>query len=981
MKRILIVGILWFALLGSSAFAQTIRITGTVTDARDGGTLPGVSVLIKGTTTGVVTDFNGNYSLDAPSNATLVFSYVGYTTRELAVGGRTVINIALESALVGLEEVVVVAYGTQRRESVTGSVGVVNAQAIEQIPLASFDQILQGQSAGVSAVSSSGRPGAASSIVIRGIGTIGTSSEPLYVIDGVVMSARLNSIYDNPLSGINPNDIENVSILKDASSTALFGSRGANGVVLVTTKRGRAAERSQLTYRTQYGYSNLTRDAFNMMDTQQKLQFEKDNNIYPNRSQAAWDSLAGITTNWRDEMFRQGLTRSHELSTQGGTAKTRYFLSAGYFYQDGILKRSDYERISGRLNLDHFITEKLKFGTSINLSFEESNYTVAEGGFGNNVYNPIFAAYLLNPYEQPTDADGEWITSFDTYFGNPLRELSLNQDFNNTLKVLGNIFAEYEPIRNLTLRTSLGTDFYDYTFDDYLHPNSVWGTNPQGRVDRGLRRAHTTTFTNTASYNYLYQLRHQFALMVGQEATLYDLENFSLRGEGFANDKVRVPGAASVPQSVGGSATAFRVSSYFSRLNYGLDNKYFADFTFRRDGSSRFGRDVRYANFWSVGLSWNAKRESFLANVDFLTDLRLRASAGTTGNYNIGNYDHLGLYSVGLSYNQGAGSAPIRPANPNLTWEKASALTFAVETRLLDRFGVTAEVYNRETTAILINAQTSLTSGFSSQRRNLAAMTNKGIELSLDADVVRAGDFNWNLSTNFTYNNNNVDELYLGKEEEVTGSTILRVGMPYGTFYYNRFAGVNPANGRPLWYDQYGNVTSTHRADDRVALEGKSWVEPMFGGITSNMNYKNIQFNMFFTWVYDKWMVNNTKYFIANQSNFGTYNQSADVLAHWKEPGDNVHYPVYGTVPASLFDTRFLENASFLRLRNVTLAYRVPTQLINQIRLQSLRVYVQGQNLWTLTDYSGFDPEFRGASELNSYPAVRTITFGVDVGL
>ncbi len=980
MKKIINLAILIFVLMAGTAMGQGFRVSGTVTDASDGTTLPGVSVQVQGTTVGTISDFNGQYELEVPNeNATLVYSFVGYETLIVPVNSRNVIDVALETGLVGLQEVVVVGYGTQRRDAITGSVGVVGSQQIEQVPLASFDQILQGQSAGVSSVSSSGRPGAGSAIQIRGRGSISISSQPLYVIDGVPISG-VRGLYENPLSGINPNDIEEVTILKDASAAAIYGSRGANGVIIVTTKRGTAGERSQLTYRGQYGINTLTQDNFNMMNTEQKLQFERDNNLY-NRPDNVWDSLAGINTNWRDELFRSGQTQSHEISTSGGNERTRYFLSGGFFTQDGLLERSDFERITGRLNLDHFITEQLKVGTSLNLSHEESNYSVAEGNYGNNVYNPIFAAYLTNPYEKPRDEDGEWITSFDTYFGNVLRELSLNQDYNNTTKLIGNVFAEYEPIENLMLRSSLGVDFQDYIFEDYLHPDAVWGADLGGEISRGFRRSSLTTFSNTARYNRMIASVHSLTGLVGYETTYYDREFFNLSGGNFASDKVRVPSAATDDFTIGGSGTAYSLLSVLSQVNYAYDNRYFADFSYRRDGSSRFGRDVRYANFWSVGFTWNVKREQFLANVDPITDLRVRTSYGTTGNYEIGNYDHLGLYSVGLQYVQNPGSAPIRPANPNLTWETSEGFNFAVETRFFDRFDLDVELYNRVTKDMLLLMPVSRTSGFTSERRNVGQMTNQGIELTLNADVIRTPGFTWNLSTNFTYNQNTVDRLYLDVTEYVSGSIIVQEGTAYGTFYYNEYAGVNPANGKPLWYDEHGNLTDQFRDDDRQTLKGKNFIAPMFGGINSAMTFGNFQLNAFFSYVLDRWMVNNTKYFVANQSNFGIYNQSADVLDAWSEPGDNVHFPKYGEVPGSIFDTRFMENASFLRLRNLTLAYSLPASVYETLRLQNMRVYVQGQNLWTLTQYTGFDPESDFASELNIYPAARTITFGVDIGL
>jgi TonB-linked SusC/RagA family outer membrane protein len=982
MKRIFIIaGVLLFAFCNLTAFGQTIRISGTVTDAADGSGIPGASIVVKGTTVGVITNIDGRFELNAAPTATLVFSFVGYTTQEVLVDGKSIINVSLVSAMIGLEEVVVTAYGSTRRDAITGSVGIVSSEKLEQIPIASFDQILQGQTAGLSSVSSGGRPGAHSVIRIRGTGTINASATPLYIIDGVALTEHTGSRYDNPLSGINPNDIENISVLKDASAAALYGSRAANGVIIVTTKRGKAAERSNLTYRGMFGTATQARDNFNMMTTEQKLQFEQDNKIR-NRTPEQIDSMMNINTNWRDVMFKDAAMQSHEISSSGGTGKTNYYISGSYFSQEGILHRSDYERIAGRLNLDHYVSEKIRIGASTNLSFEESNYTVAEGGYGNNIWNPVFAAYLINPYEQPYDEDGEWNTSMATYtWGNPRREIELNQDYNNTLKILGNVYAEYEPIKKLQLRSTIGTDFFDYTYDDYLHPTSVWGSASNGSLTRGLRRAKTTTFTNTGRYSYIFATKHNTNILIGYETTKYESESFGGEGIQFANDKVRIPSAAAEANAFFGSAEEFAVESYFSQFTYAYDSKYFLDASIRRDGSSRFGRDNRYANFWSVGLSWNMKKESFVADIDQITELKLRSSMGTAGNYAIGNYDHLGLYSVSGSYNGMPGSLPIRPANPNLTWEESEMFNVGLEFRLYDRISATVEYYNRYTKEMLFGMPVTLTSGFVEERRNIGEMSNKGIEATIDLDMVRTENFNWNLNANFTYNKNKIEALYLDKDSIPWGTTILIIGQPYGTLYYNRYAGVNPANGTPLWYDENGNITNVFRDSDQVPLDGMSFLAPYFGGFTSNMSYKGIQLNAFFTYVLNRYMLNNTAYFLTNQSNFGGFNQNAAVLDHWKEPGDNVHYPLYGQVPASIFDTRFVEDASFLRLRNITLSYNLPSKVLQTVKLRNIRLYVQGQNLWTLTSYTGWDPEFPGATELNAYPAVKTYSFGIDIGL
>ena len=961
--------------------AQQINVSGTVYDADTGTTLPGVTVRIKGTNIGTVTDTEGMFQISAQIDDTLIFSFIGMETVEKNLDGRSIIYVSLEPALLGLAETVIVAYGTQRRDAVTGSVGLVGADRMERVPMASFDQILQGQSAGVSSAAATGRPGAAARVTIRGVGSLSSSITPLYVIDGVPLSEKLNTRYDNPLSGLNPNDIESVTILKDAAATAIYGSRAANGVILVTTKRGTLSERSELLYRGQYGVSSLTQTRFNMMNTEQKLRFERDNAIFT-RPDHVWDSLATINTNWRDEMFRTGITQSHELSSRGGNEKTRYFASGAYYTQDGILERSDYTRMSARLNLDHFISDRLKFGTSTHISYEESNFTVAEGAYGNNIYNPVFAAYLMNPYEQPRDDGGDWISSFDTYFGNPLRELELNTDFNNTVKILGNLFADFEPLDNLIIRSSLGIDFYDYTQNDYLHPSSVWGTNMQGAITRGFRRSYIFTSSTTARYSYLYNNNHSIAVLGGYETTQYELETFRLRGEGFASDKVRVPSATTSPRGVQGSGSAYTIVSMLSQLNYAYDDRYYADLGFRRDGSSRFGRNNRFANFWSVGIGWNARRMDFFSDLDYLSRLRFRASFGTTGNYSIGNYEHLGLYTLGLSYDQNPGSAPIRSSNPNLTWERSESFNFAVETEFFNRFALNIDLYRRTTKDMLLQMPVSLTSGFTSERRNVGRMTNRGVELSFDADVITREHFSWRFNTNFTYNHNVIDELYLDLDQFNSSSNIVvKIGESFGTFHYNRYAGVNPANGKPLWYDRHGNITGVFRAEDRVVLSGKSYNAPYFGGISSNLAYRNFRLDVLLTYTLDRWLLNNTRYFTSNQSNFGDFNQSADILNHWKEPGDNVHHPVYGTVPASIFDTRFLENASYLRLRNLSLSYMLPSAVAERMQLRNIRLYLQGQNLWTLTGYSGFDPEYPYNTEMASYPATRTTTLGIDLSL
>jgi TonB-linked SusC/RagA family outer membrane protein len=977
--------------LAANLYSQQRTVRGTVSSATDQLSLPGVTVSIKGTTIGTTTDINGDYEIQVSgSGVILVYSFVGMQSKEVTVGDQTVINVALQSDLVGLEEVVVVGYGTQRRDAVTGAVQIVTSDKIEQIPIASFDQILQGQSAGVNAVANTGRPGAAANVTIRGIGSINAGTQPLYVVDGVPLNASV-AAYVNPISSINPNDIESVTVLKDASAAAIYGSRAANGVILVTTKRGKAADKSELNYRAQYGISTLARDFFDMMSTDEKIDYEILLGIREEREigdplYVNLDSLRRINTDWRNEMFREAVVNSHELSSRGGNERTRYFISGSYFYQDGILQRSNFNRITGRLNLDHFVNDRLKFGTSLTMGYEKYDWSVdAEAGYSNNVYNPVFAAYLLNPYEQPRDENGEWITEFDTYFGNPLRELELNIDDNNNLKLVGNVFGEFEPINNLILRSSLGTDFYDYTYRLYYHPGSIWGSADNGSISRGFTRANTTTFSNTARYSFLLDMEHSFTLLGGVETTTNYVETFSGSGRGFPNDKLIQPGVTAVPTGFGGGLSEWAMLSYLGSLNYNFSSKYFVDLTFRRDGSSRFGETNRYANFWSVGVNWNAKSEDFLSNIDWLSNLRVRGSVGTSGNFNIGNYTHIGLYGFGITYNDTPGSAPASPGDSELTWEKSMAYNLGIEFGLISRVNTTVEIYRRESTGMLLSVPLSLTTGFGSATRNVGSMYNQGVELTTDIDLL-TGEFLWTFGGNFSYNQNKITSLYLDTDEfnPTNTSIIYKEGFPYGSFFTNEFAGINPATGDALWYDEHGNLTDEFRDSDAKVLEGKLFIPPVTGGFNTTLAYKNFQLDVFFSYVHNKYLLNNTRYFTESHGMFATYSQNTNLLDHWKQPGDLTSIPnPFNSANNNRFDSRLIENASFLRMRNATLSYTLPSSITQRLGgyIRNMRIYAQGQNLFTWTTYNGFDPEQEGYIELSAYPAVRTVSFGIDLGI
>ena len=968
----------------ATAFAQTRTITGTVTSAEDGQNFPGVSVFVKGTTIGASTDLDGRYTINVPADAqTLVFRFVGYETQEVAITSE-VINVALKVASEELEEVVVTGYAPKSKESITGSVQIVDAKKIEQIPIASFDQIIQGQAPGVSVISNSGRPGQSASINIRGVGSLSGGTQPLYIIDGVPVDA-----YD--LSTLNPNDIENMAILKDAASTAIYGSRGANGVIQITTKKGKPNEKSFIMYRGQYGTASNANDRIEMMNSEQKINYEVDltnRGLLSLRPQGGMtddeyntylDSLKSIDTNWKDVFFRTAQVQSHEISTRGGTEKTSYYLSGGYYQQEGTLIRSNFERWSSRINLDHKVNDFITVGVNGTVGYETNSLTVESRA---NIWAPVFASLLLNPYEQPYDENGNYIENFDTYsWGNPIQQLDLNDSNNNQYKILGSLWGEIKLYKDLYFKTNAGMDFYDWLSNNYYHPDSYWGNTGgyvNGGASKSFQRGRAVTISNTFRYAIPLPEEHKLNVLVGSEIIESKSESLATSGTNFGHDGLTTISGTTEPLSASGSYWEHSFLSYFATANYGFMRKYYLDLSIRRDGSSRFGDDAKHATFWSVGASWNIKSEPFMINIDPLSSLKLRLSYGTSGNADIGDYTWKGTYGFGGSYFGYPTSGPNVLNNPNLTWETSSILNLGIDFGLFSRLNGSLELYHKKTYDMLLNVPASLTSGISSGMQNMGAMVNKGIELQVEGDVIRAVDFVWNLNINGANNHNEITELFPGEDEQLFDNYIFKVGYPARAYYITEFAGVNPANGKSLWYDANGNLVNFFSDDNRRVLN-KSMYAPINGGITTSFRYRNISLSAFFNFVYGKYMINNTRYFLASHGTFAAYNQTTQMLDYWKEPGDMTEVPLPEGVGE--FDTRLLEDASFARLRNLTISYDVPGKYINKYKISSIRVYAQGQNLFTLTKYQGYDPEYPGIYEVNNYPMYKTITFGIDIGL
>lgn len=969
MKHVLTYLLLLCIAFPATLMAQTTTITGSVKDKKDGEPMIGVTIVVKGTTIGTVTDFEGNYNLQVPQDAELLqYSFIGYKQQEVLLSGQTVINILLESDSEAIGEVVVNGgYIKQKKGAYTGSVEVVEAEKLEQIPVVSFDQALQGQAAGVVATSSSGAPGSSATIRVRGTSSINAGNSPLYIMDGV-------QITGGQFSSINTNDIASLTVLKDATATSLYGSRASNGVILIETKRGSGDGKTSFQYRGQYGLSQVVRDNFDMMNTAEKIQYEEELGL---KEYTPEEKLALLRndTNWFDEVLHNAMSQSHELAMSGGNDKTRFYLSGGYMFQDGIMPRSDFERFTLRLNLDNKISEKSNFGINLMLGQEMKNNT---NTVANSLLNPIFAARMLNPYLYNKNEDGSYNTAGFPYGVNPLQELELNENDEQTLKIVGGAFFDVELLKNLVYKFNVGIDFYYRTGRSYINPLAFGGAGTQGSITEAFTRNYRLMPTNTLTYSLQLKDAHNFTFLAGQEALINESKSFSVGSKNLPANGLNQLSLGTLIDSWGGGISEYTMASFFGNVNYNYNYKYLADFSLRRDGSSRFGANNRWGTFWSAGIGWNLQEESLIKGIDWIDQLKLRASIGETGNNNIGNYQQSELFYFDSYQNQQAMYFG-QYGNPDLTWERKIKANLALDFAVLRRYRAKVELYQEDTKDMLFYIPYSWTSGVGGRMENIGEMTNKGVEVEFDLNLIQTQDFTFNLNTNVAYNRNEVTKLYGGLTELDQTATLIQVGKPLGTFYMTEWAGVDASNGKGLWYKKDGSVTDFYSDSDRVLQDGKSFIAPWTGGIRTTATYKNLSFSAFFTWMAEKYLVNNTRFFTDSQGMFTSYNQSKDMLDYWKQPGDESINP-HPKYQDNQFDTRLLEDASFMRLKNLNIAYNVDlNKLVGVNTFSAAKVYVQGQNLFTWTGYKGLDPEFHGANELNMYPNVKTFTIGVDL--
>ena len=911
-----------------------------------------------------------------------MISYVGMQTQEVEIQPDMRIALAADNEL--LDEVIVVGYGTAKKVgTVIGSVATVSSEKIAEKPVINVMDALQGQVAGLQVFTNSGDPGdksMRSSSYLRGVGSLSAGTEPLYVLDGSPVSSEIMSM-------MNPNDFASVTVLKDASATSIYGSRAANGVIYITTKRGRAGEKALVTVSGNYGVSMLARRIGTPMNTEQYLGYLLGNGVI---DQDYYDHYmgTGVSTDWEDYFFENAPMYQGNISVQGGSDRTMYYLSASYLNQEGIEYGSGYERYTVRANVETQVNNWLRMGANLAGAYDMTQASGYTYQGSNNLYGGILGSQLYAPYYNPYDENGnrlEVIPGLNMY--DPRYLIDQQPSKSNQAQFNGNAFIQLTPLKGLTLRSQLGVEAYDWRSTNKQMPSFMISQGGNGMTQERFARSSQFTITNTAEYKFDIKDDHHFTVLVGQEGIRNDYSSFGSRTTGQNDDRLTMLQHGTEAVLLGSdynTAYQYAYLSFFGRADYAFKEKYFADFSVRNDASSRFGADNRNATFFSGGLMWNLKKEAFLEDTDWLTDLRLKASVGSTGNSEIGNYDHLALIGAN-NYGTNNGWYISSPGNEQLGWETQVLTNVGVAATFFDRIRAEVTWYNRTTKDMLMEVPVPYTSGFSSIMQNVGSMKNTGIELSFGFDVIKTRDMLLQINVNYAYNKNEITELFYGYDEWPMPSYTLtyKVGEPV-QFYMPVWAGVDPADGQEMWYvpGTDGETTKDYDLASSGALDqatGKSRFAPHTGGFNLNFSWKGLSVGADFAYVLGKYMVNNDRIFTENSQNaMSGFNQSTAMLNEWKQPGDVTDVPVFGS--SRIFDTHLLENASFLRLKNLAIGYELPKAWMEKTKfIRGFKITAAARNLFTVTKYKGADPEIDTNLTYGAYPNTRQFTIGAEL--
>ena len=997
------------------ATAQTRQITGTVISAEDDQPVIGASVVVKGTTTGTVTDYDGKFSLNVPTNAkSLVVSYIGMESVDAAISSN--MRVVLKSSSQQLDEVMVVAYGTAKKSSFTGSAKAVSSDDITSGSKESLDKALAGKLSGVRVSSSTGDPGSPGEINIRGVGSISASKSPLYVVDGVAVKSDGDMSYygksSSILSSLNPEDIESMTVLKDAAAASLYGSRAANGVIIITTKSGKLGK-TKVSYTGEIGWSSMAVDQFNPMSSTELLEYAKEalSNYYiyygdaSNREEGYalvesegdmeyfFNDPSGKTnTNWKKEVYRTALTQDHQVSINGGNEKTQFYTGFGFNKAEGIIIGSDFERFSGRLNLDHQVNDWLKFGVKQMITYTTQNGPRDQGdqaqGIGTSA--PLSLVFSGDPTAPVKNEDGTYNENANWgAASNPHLMLGIQEWIvSKMMRSMSNANVDVKLSDKVTFKSIFGYDFMDTKHFEYWSPEGVNGASVGGLGSRYNYESRNLTSSSTLRYANTWDDVHNFDILGGFEVEDRNLLSVIATAKQYSTDKLPELGNGQ-PDNAYSNVYAAGILSYLTSANYNYDNKYYLSASARRDGSSRFGADNRWANFWSVSGAWRISGESFLEDNELFSDLKLRASYGTNGNLPGDYYANLALYSFSDGYGPNSAIYWSQPGNSKLGWEKSKNMNVGFDWNIFRKVNLTVEYYNKITTDLLFEVPSSIVTGFGTSWANLGKLKNDGLEIEIGSQNIKTGDFSWNTNFNATFQNSTIKELPDGKDIQYgDGNMYLhREGESMYTFYLPEWKGVNPETGLgEFWKDpnDHSQGVVNKYADAGKGIVGKA-VPDVIGGLTNTFNYKDFDLSFLITYQFGGDMFDYPGYFFHHDGvRIGSFNLDKGVAGnYWKNPGDIVDYPkpIYGNpYRPDRFSSRTILSTDNVRMREITLGYNVPA--LKNI-FDNVRVYFRANNpfmIWAATD--GVDPDV----SLNGYrqvdtPQTKSFTFGVSVTL
>jgi len=968
--------ILFFCLFFTTIYSYSqSTIEGRVTD-KTNQPLFGVSIVLKGTQIGVTSDFDGVYKINAtyPKDAVLVFSYIGMISKEIPINGKTIMNVILEESAEQLEEIIIVGYGSQVKKDITGSVSILKSESLESRNNSQLGSLIQGQAAGVQVLSNSGKPSQGFNVRIRGTNSINAGSDPLYVVDGVPTTDTRS---------INPQDISSITILKDASSTSIYGAQGANGVVLITTKKGTTSKPS-ITFDTYVGFSQVWKTV-PVLNGEQYRDLMTEIGLTTN-----WNNFTA-RTDWQNEVFQNGLSNNYQLSVSGKTDGTNYYVSAGYTSQKGAIRSSELERSSFKINLDQQVKDWLKMGSRI----AYTSYRDVDVNDNNNVNA---GGVLLGALTTPSiigifNDDGSFTSNPFQNWENPLASTDgIAREFNSQ-RFLGNLFLEATILKDFTYKINYGIDHNNGIFDSFLDPlRTGFGRAIKGQSINNTNSTKYYILENTLSYNKLFK-HHKVEALVGSVTQKFLFENNSIQTRNFASEAVSTPNGGSELFAASATKSEKANASFISRLNYSFNDTYLLTANLRIDGSSAFGPNKRWGYFPSFSGGWRISNETFFENIKFINDLKIRAGWGIVGNDQIANYAYLGRVGNGANYPFGGvaqpGTFPASIENLSLKWEESTQTNIGIDMSLFEsRISVTIDAYIKNTKDLLLNAPLPTSSGFSSAIQNIGKLQNKGLEFTLQTKNIQTDNVQWNSNFNISFNRNEVvnlvgQQLFQGGIAGGRGeASLVREGEALGVLYGYIFGGVDPQTGNAFYINRNGESTFTPTPADRTIIGDAN--PDFIYGISNSLQYKNFSLSVLVEGSYGNDMLNATKIELEGMTD--PKNQSIVVLNRWRQPGDITRIPraSFGNTDNSRISTRFIEDASYIRFKAITLGYTLPSDISQKLNISEIKFYATGENLFTITNYSGLDPEVNafGASntvrgiDFGTYPQTRNILFG-----